>query len=400
MQSGRIPSGSSAISSHSLQSVHSAHSGQSRVSRTSSQQSFSRGYHLPSPSPQSPHVGTAFQSIRPSVHQSQSYSTTPTLEPAPASPGDDTQTTPKKRRPVSVVPPRSSGWTGDAWTGFPPRLPKSSRSPRTGVSSWSPVKARPALGVASAGQPKTPTTPRPPMSGSVDDDKGQSTFKKLQSLSRKHGRRLSGGWKFGTNSSTSSGEGDKRAVSKLETVKGSPSKTGRGEEHGYEPSSVDPDTTSSTDWDTGASEQGDVAIAPPPSSGPVKRTGSAFQASIGAPSPSILSDKFDQHVDYLPRSGSQRLRVKEDKERRRQSWNDFVIPRNVLEKQKELKEGIRGVRKFASGVEGELSRSSLFAIADKGSTQDPSFHPCRNRSARFCSRRQYQAILQSARGRV
>lgn len=41
---------------------------------------------------------------------------------------------------------------------------------------------------------------------------------------------------------------------------------------------------------------------------------------------------------------------------RRQSWNDFVIPRNVLEKQRELKEGIRGVRKFATGVEGGYER--------------------------------------------
>jgi hypothetical protein len=42
---------------------------------------------------------------------------------------------------------------------------------------------------------------------------------------------------------------------------------------------------------------------------------------------------------------------KEEKQRRRQSWNDLVIPRNVLEKQKELKQGIGAVKMFAGGVE-------------------------------------------------
>ena len=44
------------------------------------------------------------------------------------------------------------------------------------------------------------------------------------------------------------------------------------------------------------------------------------------------------------------LEVKKDKERRRQSWNDFVIPQNVLEKQKGLKENMSAVKKFAGGI--------------------------------------------------
>jgi hypothetical protein len=47
---------------------------------------------------------------------------------------------------------------------------------------------------------------------------------------------------------------------------------------------------------------------------------------------------------------------KAEKQRRRQSWNDFVIPRNVLEKQKGLKENIGAVKMFAGGIESESVR--------------------------------------------
>ena len=45
--------------------------------------------------------------------------------------------------------------------------------------------------------------------------------------------------------------------------------------------------------------------------------------------------------------------AKQEKQRRRQSWADFVIPKDVLEKQKGLKEGIGAVKTFAGGVESE-----------------------------------------------
>jgi hypothetical protein len=41
------------------------------------------------------------------------------------------------------------------------------------------------------------------------------------------------------------------------------------------------------------------------------------------------------------------------RERRRLSFNDFVIPDQVLAKQKELKRGIGAVKKFAGGVQCE-----------------------------------------------
>jgi hypothetical protein len=84
------------------------------------------------------------------------------------------------------------------------------------------------------------------------------------------------------------------------------------------------------------------------------------------PLPSVKTD-LEAHV----RSGGS---AKADKERRRQSWNDFVIPRNVLEKQKEVRRGIEGVKRFAGGVEGKFpargaSSSFSFEIVD--------YHTCR-----------------------
>ena len=51
--------------------------------------------------------------------------------------------------------------------------------------------------------------------------------------------------------------------------------------------------------------------------------------------------------------------AKKEKQKRRQSWADFVIPRDVLEKQKGLKEGIGAVKKFAGGVESESDSSPM-----------------------------------------
>lgn len=55
---------------------------------------------------------------------------------------------------------------------------------------------------------------------------------------------------------------------------------------------------------------------------------------------------------------------KAEKQRRRQSWNDFVIPRNVLEKQKGLKENIGAVKLFAGGIESECIRCGVRSRTD------------------------------------
>lgn len=57
------------------------------------------------------------------------------------------------------------------------------------------------------------------------------------------------------------------------------------------------------------------------------------------------------HVDW---DETTRSRNGVTRERRRLSFNDFVIPDQVLAKQKELKRGIGAVKKFAGGVQSKL----------------------------------------------
>lgn len=62
---------------------------------------------------------------------------------------------------------------------------------------------------------------------------------------------------------------------------------------------------------------------------------------------------------------------KAEKQRRRQSWNDFVIPRNVLEKQKGLKENIGAVKMFAGGIESEPVRCGVRLALILSQRSDP-----------------------------
>lgn len=169
-------------------------------------------------------------------------------------------------------------------------------------------------------------------------------------------------------------------MSRLETVEGSPSKSLRGGEEGGHNGDSTADHEQSQRPEAGASTPAQAA------GGKITYSSPALNFSA---SPRLISDKFDQHVEYVHSESTQRLKVKDDKERRRQSWNDFVIPRNVLEKQKELKEGIRGVRKFASGIEGEHGRYGSGARNDIlliPSVEDPSIDSCSGRSSHIVRR--------------
>jgi len=55
-----------------------------------------------------------------------------------------------------------------------------------------------------------------------------------------------------------------------------------------------------------------------------------------------------------PPDWDETTRSRATRERRRLSFNDFVIPDQVLAKQKELKRGIGAVKKFAGGVQCEF----------------------------------------------
>jgi hypothetical protein len=270
--------------------------------------SVSRGFHLPSPSPWSPYHGGIIpgEGGTPPLPHSSSFllALLPHSNSFPAprhGRGDrsDTETetekddaTPKRRRksrPVSALPPtRTSSrtsWEVEGWNGFNREM--------TG-----------------------PTSPRRVSSGS--DSNGfvattTSTLKKLGSLSKKHGRRLSGGFKFGTDSSSSSNESRSAAMG-LETIEGSPSKPLRNRDGISSSSDLDEDFRSAV------------------------RAG-----SVSAPS-SVIKPP-------IPEESSKA----QEKQRRRQSWNDFVIPQEVLEKQKGVRKGIATAKRFAGGVESESS---------------------------------------------
>ncbi|ORX36041.1 hypothetical protein BD324DRAFT_651945 [Kockovaella imperatae] len=209
---------------------------------------LSSGFHLPSPVHGSPYLTSQMPNSASSLPPSSSH-------PTPLRHDSDTETevdgtTPRRKRirPVSAAPaPRQT----PASTGFP-----------------------------------------------------TATLRRISSMSKKHGRRLSGGFKFGTTSSTSSGESKM-----LETVVGSPSKP---IVHRPEPS---------TEIDLR-----DIRIDS------VSAPSSSFRGSSQS---GMTTDKLD----------------KLEKESRRQSWNDFVIPSKVLERQRELKQEIGAVKKFAGGLE-------------------------------------------------
>ena len=78
--------------------------------------------------------------------------------------------------------------------------------------------------------------------------------------------------------------------------------------------------------------------------------------SVSAPNSSFRSalhagSGFSDNDVSAATSGEGSKQTQKRKERRRQSWNDFVIPTKVLERQRGLKQEIGAVKKFAGGLE-------------------------------------------------
>ncbi|RSH84134.1 uncharacterized protein EHS24_005637 [Apiotrichum porosum] len=165
----------------------------------------------------------------------------------------------------------------------------------------------------------------------------QSTLKRITSFSKKHSRRLSGGWMFGTQSSTSSNESGSRdsrpPLQLLETVTGSPSK----------PSTVGKAAAASLSAAAGAGAGTGTGSdkAPFPHEGAVDLSSPRSSRNGDAVHP------LEAQTDWEDTAKMRAIK----RERRRMSFNDFVIPDQVLAKQKELKRGIGAVKKFAGGVE-------------------------------------------------
>ena len=299
--------------------------------------SFSSGYHLPSPSPGSPYNRSASHLVglgMPTLPHSTSFPVLHTSNASAKAESDteaedeDNDRTPRRRkkiRPVSALPPpklRSQAWEGDGWKGFAQTAP-------------SPAHFIPLTTTSANRTPSSKSTHRPSASEVPNSSIGTTSFtlRRIGSLSKKHGRRLSGGWKFGTGSSSSSTEA-KQTTSKLQTVVGSPSKP-------LQP--VEPTV------------RNDEAIGLAISSQDENEDEEDVRAASRAGSVSAPSSRFRPNdASLVPSASESVVHQKKDTGRRRQSWNDFVIPRDVLEKQKHLKRDIGAVKQFATGVECEL----------------------------------------------
>lgn len=362
--------------------------------------SVSRGYHLPSPAPGSPyHPNSGYfddNNAPPLPHSASFTSQIPARSQRGYSGSitgtdteyecDEAQTTPKRKKKsvsgvISIGKSRgeSTGWTGDGWNGLPPStsqgftsgLPTGTTSQTIAPALPTRTSSRSNLRLPSSQSVHLPLSTSPATFDRPEDPpRSFSTLRRLSSLSKKHGRRLSGGFKFGTNGSSSSAEERKEENGrrgKLETVVGSPIKGARiaGDRIDHDQADEAPilrqispvrsaangedisDKHKTDRYTRAGSVSAPTSVLKPPSRDIEAEWTNSNYPVTGLPEPSGMPTINGKNVSIL---------AKEAKERRRQSWNDFVIPRNVLDKQRELKRGIEGVRRFAGGVESESSR--------------------------------------------
>jgi hypothetical protein len=282
--------------------------------------SFSAGYHLPSPSPHSPYRPALGSTVIPArLPHSTSF---PTAKSIPSdsdteNEAEDLEQTPrrKKIRPVSALPaPRmgtNRGWNAEGWRGFSDQgtpgsskifdqAKRSASSETPGASTSSPRTANFAMSTA-------------------------NTIRRIGSISKKHGRRLSGGLIFGGPASASK-EGSSSTF--LEPVQGSPSKPRR--------SADDSDhDEAQTSWEQ--EESFDEARE--------MRDGSA-----SAPSSTFRHAPFAPGMNSSMSEATITGTQKTDKERRRQSWNDFVIPKSIMEMQSGLNKNRSAIKQFDAGI--------------------------------------------------
>ncbi|OCF30411.1 hypothetical protein I316_07939 [Kwoniella heveanensis BCC8398] len=264
--------------------------------------------------------------------------------------GSDTETegdskTPKRRkkiRPASALPaprnPGNSGWGGEGWKGIGDRdkgLPPAASS----IASTSPI---PGLPTSRRSSLETSSKPFESNTSSGFAATTSSTLRRIGSLSKRHGRRLSGGFKFAANSSTPSG-GSASGTRPLEPVLGSPSKPPKADDLPLSPSSP-------------TALPSDEALKHAIRAGSVSAPSSVFKPMPTHPSidglDGLTTASGQNQVDneFEENAVAAAAAEKKEKHRRRQSWNDFIIPREVMAKQKELKENIGAVKMFASGV--------------------------------------------------
>ncbi|KLT42899.1 hypothetical protein CC85DRAFT_301868 [Cutaneotrichosporon oleaginosum] len=320
---------------------------------------FSPGFHLPNTAAGSPYRVMA-QQLSPVASTSRSGPT-----------GSDTETeengstTPRRRRrvrPVSVQPPPreiSNARFREVNASVPVlgtdqhQRPEPVRIPSSSILSQSVV-------------PHTdPTSPATSLSQTSMSSNGfgHTTLKRITSFSKKHGRRLSGGWKFGSTSSTSSIESEiaviqqAQVVHRLEPVAGSPSKLPTMDKgvpsalSASSASSIDIGSPTTVEHPPGApvtvppAAPAQVAVPLPEAKVTLSPSAKPQASPVKAKAKNVEAEVWD---DWDEPTTTARKRPRE---RRRMSFGDFVIPDSVLAKQKELKRGIGAVKKFAGGVE-------------------------------------------------
>lgn len=335
---------------------------------------FSPGFHLPNTVAGSPYRAMAPQA-------SPVAAASPLAQRAASGVGSDTETeedmstTPRRRRrvrPQSALPaprPAEGRLAGAHFKEVNASVPvlasdQHQRPPKTSsIPSASSISSAPSFSTAVDSSPTATTASHATMSS---NGFGHTTLRRITSFSKKHGRRLSGGWKFGSTSSTSSIESEiaviqQAQVHRLEPVAGSPSKL---PVYGLS-------TGSTTSIDIGSPTEvvmppvppvpavlPTAPVAPAPAQPEPAEPEAAPAATVPTPKskPSPVKAKYvetqtenwDDWDEPVPTTRSHHKR-----ERRRMSFNDFVIPDSVLAKQKELKRGIGAVKKFAGGVDCE-----------------------------------------------
>lgn len=189
-----------------------------------------------------------------------------------------------------------------------------------------------------------------------------STIRRLGSISKKHGRRISDGWKFGQQSPNVS-----VSLNTLQEV----TPTGVAFDHLSAEEEVPLGTVIGSPVREDDIESAEDEFVKPVMGLECTKSGVRRQTHWPPPSEEWDQD-FPHNESESQRIGSSvkadplirtKSRRREDKNRRRQSWNNFIIPKNVLEKQKEIKEGIGAIKVFARGVECEcrLVKRLMFA---------------------------------------
>jgi hypothetical protein len=153
-----------------------------------------------------------------------------------------------------------------------------------------------------------------------------NTIRRIGSMSKRHGRRLSGGFKFGANTPPVDKEAAPSRI--LEPVVGSPSKPGRRDEENSEKADTSRDEADES-FDQAREMRDGSASAP---------TSLFRNTSTG---PGMTSSASEATIMGNP---------KNDKERRRQSWNDFVIPKSIMEMQSGLNKNRSAIKQFDAGI--------------------------------------------------